>query len=195
MTTIGMRTFQLLIDGTLTGGASGERAPVVNPATGEAFAEAPRATLDDLSRAIEAAGCAFEDRRWAGLTPGARASALWKLADLIEAHAEELALLETLNVGKPVKLTRHSELPFIADNLRFFAGAARALGGGPPAAEYSPGYTSLLRREPVGVVASIAPWNYPLMMAIWKVGPALAAGNSVVLKPASLTPLTALRLG
>jgi betaine-aldehyde dehydrogenase len=195
MTTIRSQPYQLLIDGALTSGASGERMPIVNPAGGEIFAEAPRATSEDVSRAIEAAARAFEERRWAGLTPGARSSVLWKLADLIEANAEELALTETLNVGKPIKLTRHSELPFIIDNLRFFAAAARTLGGGPPTSEYSAGSTSMLRREPVGVVASIAPWNYPLMMAIWKIGPALAAGNSVVLKPASLTPLTALRLG
>lgn len=195
MTTISTRAYRLLIDGKLTDSSTGERISVVNPATGAAVAEVPRATLDDLARAVDAAARAFDDGRWAGLTHGARANVLWKLADLIEAHAEELAQLETANVGKPVKLTRRSELPFIADNLRFFAGAARTLGGGPSASEYSTGYTSMIRHEPVGVVASIAPWNYPLMMAIWKIGPALAAGNSVVLKPASLTPLTALRLG
>jgi len=195
VTTIGVKDYRLLIDGALRESASGERMEVINPATGQVLAEVPRAGVDDVNCAVEAAHQAFEDGRWAHLTPGARASMLWNLADLIEAHGEELALLETLNVGKPVKLTRHSEIPFIVDNLRFFAGAARTLGVGATVGEYSPGYTSMLRREPVGVVASIAPWNYPLMMAIWKIGPALAAGNTVVLKPASLTPLTALMLG
>ncbi|GAC1456745.1 MAG: gamma-aminobutyraldehyde dehydrogenase [Ktedonobacterales bacterium] len=195
MATEAVKDYRLLLAGALVGSASGERMPVVNPATGEVLAHVPRAGLEDVSRAVEAARRAFEDGRWSRLAHGARAAALWKLADLIEAHADELGRLETLNVGKPIKLTRTSELPFIVDNLRFFAGAARTLGGGPGAGEYSPGYTSMLRREPVGVVASIAPWNYPLMMAIWKVGPALAAGNTVVLKPASLTPLTALALG
>ena len=188
--------FHLLIDGALVGSASGEQMSVVNPATAQPLAWVPRAGQEDVDRAVEAARRAFDDGRWSRLTPGARAGILWKFADLIEAHGDELALLETLNVGKPIKLTTHSEIPFIVDNLRFFAGVARALGaGGAPAGEYSVGYTSMLRREPVGVVASIAPWNYPLMMAIWKIGPALAAGNTVVLKPASLTPLTALRLG
>ncbi len=193
---IPMRTYRLLIDGELVGSASGEQISALNPATAEVLAWVPRAGQEDVDRAVEAARRAFDDGRWSRLTPGARAGILSKLADLIEAHGDELALLETLNVGKPIKLTTRSEIPFIADNLRFFAAAARALGpGGAPVGEYSAGYTSMLRREPVGVVASIAPWNYPLMMAIWKVGPALAAGNTVVLKPASLTPLTALRLG
>lgn len=195
MTSVGVQDYRLLIDGALTASASGERMEVINPATGEVLAEVPRAGVDDVNRSVAAAHRAFADGRWSHLTPGARAATLWKLADLIAAHGEELAQLETLNVGKPVKLTRHSEMPFIVDNLRFFAGAARTLGAGAAAGEYNPGYTSMLRREPVGVVASIAPWNYPLMMAIWKIGPALAAGNTVVLKPASLTPLTALALG
>ena len=195
MTSAGARDYRLLIDGALTGSASGERLPVVNPATGAVLAHVPKAGQAEVNRAVEAARRAFEDGRWSRLPPAARAAALWKLADLIEAHGEELGRIETLNVGKPVKLVRNSEIPFIVDNLRFFAGAARTLGGGAPAGEYMAGYTSMIRREPVGVVASVAPWNYPLMMAIWKVGPALAAGNTVVLKPASLTPLTALALG
>jgi betaine-aldehyde dehydrogenase len=195
MTLTNAQTYRLVIDGELLESQSGETMTVLNPATGGAVAQVPRAGQAEVQRAVAAAWRAFEDGRWARQTPGARATVLWKLADLIEAHGEELAQLETLNVGKPIKLTRHSEIPFIVDNLRFFAGAARAMGASAGTGEYSPGYTSTLRREPVGVVASIAPWNYPLMMAIWKIGPALAAGNSVILKPASLTPLTSLVLG
>ena len=126
-------------------------------------------------------------------TPGERAGALLKLADAIEEHADELAELEADNAGKPINAFREDEIPFMVDNLRFFAGAARCLEGR-AAGEYLSGYTSIIRREPVGVIGQIAPWNYPLMMAVWKIGPALAAGNTVVLKPAETTPLTTLKL-
>jgi 1-pyrroline dehydrogenase len=139
---------------------------------------------------VDAAARAFP--AWAATPPGERASALWRLADRLEEHADDLGELESRNVGKPIAAVPE-EIAFVVDNLRFFAGAART-STGQATGEYMAGYTSILRREPLGVVASIAPWNYPLMMAIWKIGPALAAGNTVVLKPSELTPLTALRL-
>ena len=162
----------------------------MSPATEEVLAEVPVGGTEDVERAVGAAHDAFES--WFDRTPGERAGMLLKLADRIEANADELALLEAANVGKPHWLAK-SEIPFVVDNLRFFAGAARCQEG-KAAGEYLAGYTSFTRREPVGVVASIAPWNYPLMMAIWKIGPALAAGNTVILKPSEQTPLTSLRL-
>src|SRR5438067_8063320 len=163
---------------------------VLNPATGETIAEVPRATAADVDRAVQAAKSALAE--WLETTPGERAELLLKLADAIDEHAEELAELESRNVGKPLSYAR-DELPVCADNIRFFAGAARTLEGR-AAGEYMRGYTSMIRREPIGVVGSIAPWNYPLMMAIWKVAPALAAGNCVILKPSEWTPLSALRM-
>jgi betaine-aldehyde dehydrogenase len=148
-------------------------------------------TAADVDRAGKAAGAAYDG--WAATTPGERASALLRLADAIEEHADELSELEADNAGKPINAFRDDEIPFMADNLRFFAGAARCLEGR-AAGEYVTGYTSIIRREPVGVVGQIAPWNYPLMMAVWKIGPALAAGNTIVLKPAETTPLTTLKL-
>ncbi len=184
-------------DVTLAGYVGGEfRAgaapadPVVDPATGRLIAEVPGAGPADVDAAVDAARGAFAG--WAGASPGERSAALLALADRIEAHAEELGALESLNVGKPIAAVPE-ELGFVVDNLRFFAGAARLLEGR-AAGEYLGGYTSMLRRDPVGVVGSIAPWNYPLMMAIWKIGPALAAGCTVVLKPSELTPLTSLKL-
>jgi 1-pyrroline dehydrogenase len=150
----------------------------------------PGAGPGDVDAAVAAARRAFDG--WASATPGERAGALLALADRVEAHAAELGALESLNVGKPVAAVPE-ELGFAVDNLRFFAGAARLLEGR-AANEYLAGYTSMVRRDPVGVVASIAPWNYPLMMAVWKIGPALAAGCTVVLKPSELTPLTSLKL-
>ncbi len=185
-----MRTFQLLINGEPTGAADGRDEVIHDPSTEEAVASVPTGGAEDVERAVTAAATAYET--WRDTTPGERSLALLKLADRIESHGDELATLEAKNVGKPMWLAK-SEIPFIVDNLRFFAGAARCLEGR-AAGEYLAGYTSMIRREPVGVVASIAPWNYPLMMAIWKVGPALAAGNTVILKPAEQTPLTSLRL-
>jgi betaine-aldehyde dehydrogenase len=164
---------------------------VLNPATGEVIAQAPMSTAADVDRAVNAARGAFET--WATTTPGERALALLKLADAIEEHAEEISELEADNAGKPIGAFREDEIPFMVDNLRFFAGAARCLEGR-AAGEYMSGYTSIIRREPVGVIGQIAPWNYPLMMAIWKIGPALAAGNTVVLKPAETTPMTTLKM-
>src|SRR5438874_2951138 len=162
---------------------------VVNPATGETIAVVPSGTQADVDRAVEAAKKALPE--WLETTPGERAEALLKLADASEDNAEGLAELESVNVGKPLSYAR-DEMPVSADNLRFFAGAARVLEGR-AAGEYMRGYTSMLRREPIGIVAGIAPWNYPLMMAVWKFGPALAAGNVQILKPSEQTPLTLLR--
>jgi 1-pyrroline dehydrogenase len=162
---------------------------VLNPATGETIAEVPSSTAKDVDRAVEAAKQALPE--WLETTPGERAEVLLKLADLIDEHAEELAKIESTNVGKPLSYAR-DEMPVCSDNIRFFAGAARVLEG-KAAGEYMRGYTSFLRREPIGIVAGIAPWNYPLMMAVWKLAPALAAGNVQVLKPSEQTPLTILR--
>jgi aminobutyraldehyde dehydrogenase len=162
---------------------------VLNPATGETIAEVPRSTAEDVGRAVEAAKKALPE--WLETTPAERQELLLKLADLIDENTEELAKLESTNVGKPLSYAR-DEMPVCADNIRYFAGAARVLEG-KSAGEYMRGYTSFLRREPIGVVAGIAPWNYPLMMAVWKFAPALAAGNVQVLKPSEQTPLTLLR--
>ena len=169
----------------------GKTEEILNPANGEAIATAPLSSEADVDAAVQSAKRVFQE--WAETPPGERALALLKIADAIEEQAEELCRVESLNVGKPIEAMRE-EIPFMVDNLRFFAGAARCLDG-PAAGEYMRGYTSMIRREPVGVVGQIAPWNYPLMMAIWKVGPALAAGNTVVLKPSEQTPMTAARLG
>jgi 1-pyrroline dehydrogenase len=183
--------YSLFIDGEATQAADGRSETIVAPATEEALAEVPVGGAEDVERAVAAASAAFET--WGATTPGERSALLLKLADRVDAHGDELAALESRNVGKPMWLAK-SEIPFVVDNLRFFAGACRCMEG-KAAGEYLANYTSMIRREPVGVVASIAPWNYPLMMAIWKVGPALAAGNTVILKPAEQTPLTTLRLG
>ena len=162
---------------------------VVNPATGETIATVPNASADDVDAAVERAKQALPE--WLDATPGERAELLLKLAEVISDNAEELAQVESQNVGKPLMVSR-DEMPFAADNLRFFAGAARNLEG-KSTGEYIKGYTSMIRREPIGIVAGICPWNYPLMMAVWKLGPALAAGNVQILKPAEQTPLSLLR--
>jgi betaine-aldehyde dehydrogenase len=169
----------------------GEREPVLNPATGDVLAHAPISSAEDVDRAVRAARGAFES--WSSTTPAQRAQALLKLADLIEEHGGEIARIEALNAGKPIEAVTNDEIPVMADNLRFFAGAARCLEGR-AAGEYMEGYTSFTRREAVGVIGQVTPWNYPLMMAIWKFGPAIAAGNTVVLKPAETTPMTTVRL-
>jgi betaine-aldehyde dehydrogenase len=185
---------KLWIDGAWSDSQGGGRMAIEDPATGEKIAEVVDASRADVDRAVQAAHAAFYDGRWSRLAPAERAKALWKLADLIEAHSEDLARLESENTGKPYKaVSLGSDLPFAVDNLRFFAGAARDTHGS-HAGEFMAGYTSMYRREPVGVVGQVTPWNYPLMMAAWKLGPALAAGCTVVLKPAPGTPLTTLRL-
>jgi betaine-aldehyde dehydrogenase len=170
--------------------SEGEREAILNPATGEELARASKSTAQDVDRAVGAARAAFPS--WSTTTPAQRAATLLALADLIDEHATEIARLEALNAGKPIAAVTNDELPVMADNLRFFAGAARCLEGR-AAGEYMEGYTSFTRREPVGVIGQITPWNYPLMMAIWKIGPALAAGNTIVLKPAETTPITTVR--
>jgi len=167
---------------------------VTNPATGGKIAVVPQSDVEDTRAAIDAAREAFDKGTWPRMTPGDRAAALFKLANLIEADMDRLAPLETQNQGKTIKQARDGDLPFSVDNLRFMAGAARTLTG-QASMEYAYGATSVIRREPIGVIGQITPWNYPFMMAIWKLAPALAAGNTAVLKPASLTPLTTLELG
>jgi betaine-aldehyde dehydrogenase len=186
--------YKLWIDGKWVDSQGGGRMSVENPATGQVIAEVVDASRLDVDRAVQAAKTAFYDGRWSKKTPGERSLAIWKLADLLEAHAQEFARLESENTGKPYTfLSLNGDTLFSVDNLRFFASAARDTHGS-HAGEYFPGYTSIYRREPVGVVGQIAPWNYPLMMAAWKLGPALAAGCTTVLKPASVTPLTTLLL-
>lgn len=181
---------QLLINGELING-EGETQAVYNPATGEVLLEIAEASAAQVEAAVRAADRAFSE--WGQTTPKVRAEALLKLAQVIEDNADALAKLESLNCGKPLHCALNDEIPAVVDVFRFFAGAARTLNG-LAAGEYLEGHTSMIRRDPVGVVASIAPWNYPLMMAAWKLAPALAAGNCVVIKPSEITPLTALKL-
>jgi 1-pyrroline dehydrogenase len=182
--------YQNYVGGKWVDAADGGTAEILNPSTAETIAEVPEGTQADVDRAVEAAKAALPE--WLETTPGERAEMLLKLADAIDANAEELAQLESQNVGKPLPAAR-DELPVASDNIRFFAGAARTMEGR-AAGEYMRGYTSMIRREPVGIVGQIAPWNYPLMMAVWKIAPALAAGNVIVLKPSEQTPLTTLRM-
>jgi betaine-aldehyde dehydrogenase len=192
MASTAVTTLNNFIDGESVEPADGNREPVLNPATGETMAEAPSSSSEDVDRAVGAARRAFDG--YANLTPGERAKMLLDLADALEDNAEEIVQLEAANAGKPASAFRDDEIPFMVDNLRYFAGAGRNLEGR-AAGEYLEGYTSWIRREAIGVVGQICPWNYPLMMAIWKIGPALAAGNTIVLKPAPTTPVTAIRLG
>jgi betaine-aldehyde dehydrogenase len=191
MATATKTKLQNFIDGEFVDAADGETEEVTNPATGDVIAEMQLSTEKDVDRAVAAAKRAFPG--WAATTPGERAAAILKLADLLEEHAEELADLESADAGKPRGVFLEDEMPFLCDNLRFFAGAGRVLEG-KSAGEYVENRTSFVRREPVGVVGQIAPWNYPLMMAIWKIGPALAAGCTIVLKPAETTPVSTVKL-
>ncbi|OFW66022.1 MAG: gamma-aminobutyraldehyde dehydrogenase [Actinobacteria bacterium RBG_16_68_21] len=178
------------IGGSWRPSSDGSTTGVINPATGESMATVPVSTAADVDAAVSAAAAAFP--AWADKTPRQRSEVLFKVADVIEANQDELRRLEMDNVGKPVSIIEF-EFDLTIDNWRFFAGAARHIEG-KGAAEYWPGATSYVRRDPLGVIAAVAPWNYPLNMATWKLGPALATGNTVVLKPSGLTPLTALRL-
>lgn len=182
---------EMLINGDLVNG-EGPEEEVLNPAKGKPEGSLRESSLEQLDRAVAAAETAFNT--WSRTTPGERAGMLLTLADRIESETDEFARLESLNCGKPYQRVLEDEIPAVADVFRFFAGAARCMPGS-AAGEYLPNLTSMIRRDPIGVVASIAPWNYPLMMAAWKLGPALAAGNTVVLKPSEQTPLTALKLG
>jgi betaine-aldehyde dehydrogenase len=191
MATTTKTKLQNFIDGELVDAADGATEEVTNPANGEVIAEMPLSTEEDVNRAVAAAKNAFEG--WARTVPGERAAAINKLADLLEEHAEELADLEAADAGKPRSAFLEDEMPFLVDNLRFFAGAGRVLDG-KASGEFMENRTSIIRREPIGVVGQITPWNYPLMMAIWKIGPALATGNTIVLKPAETTPITTVKL-
>ncbi|MGI9113250.1 MAG: gamma-aminobutyraldehyde dehydrogenase [Gaiellaceae bacterium] len=186
---VAITEYKNYVGGEWVESSSGETMPVLNPSTGETIAEVPRGTAEDVTRVVAAAKKALPE--WLERTPKARMELLLALADVIDENAEELTELESQNVGKPMAIAR-DEMPFSADNLRFFAGAARTLEG-KAAAEYVEGYTSIIRREPLGIVAGITPWNYPLMMMVWKLGPALAAGNISIIKPAEQTPLSTLR--
>lgn len=179
------------IDGASVDAQSGSRSDLVDPTTGEVFAQAPVSQAADIDAAYAAAERAFEV--WGNTTPAERQMALLKIADAIESHAVELIALESQNTGKPLALVASEEIPPMVDQIRFFAGAARVLDGR-AAGEYMAGHTSFIRREPVGVVGQVTPWNYPMMMAVWKFAPAIAAGNSVVLKPSDTTPVTTVRM-
>lgn len=179
------------VGGEHTGTVEDHRADLIDPASGAAFGSAPVSGAEDVDRACRVAATAFES--WGESTPAQRQRALLAFADLVEEHADELVRAESRNTGKPVGLTASEELPAAVDHLRFFAGAARVLEG-KAASEYLPGHTSFVRREPIGVVGQVTPWNYPLLMAVWKIAPALAAGNTIVLKPSDTTPVTTLRL-
>src|SRR5690349_22020996 len=184
-------TLHNLVNGEYVAAASGETSPVVDPSTGEEYARAPVSGRRDVEAALRAASGAFQT--WRDATPADRSLALLRMADAVQARAEEIVAAECRNTGKPVGLTMAEEIPPLVDELRFFAGAARILQG-TSAGEYLAGHTSVLRREPVGVCAQVTPWNYPMMMAVWKFAPAIAAGNTVVLKPSDTTPVTTLLL-
>jgi betaine-aldehyde dehydrogenase len=185
--TAAIREVRNFVDGEYADAASGRTVDLVNPSTGEVFARAPVSDATDVDRALQAAARGFE--RWRETTPSERQRALLRIADAIEARADEFVAAESENTGKPLALTASEELPPMVDQIRFFAGAARMLDGR-AAAEYMAGHTSFVRREPVGVCAQVTPWNYPMMMAVWKWAPAIAAGNAVVLKPSDTTPVT-----
>ncbi|CAB4875422.1 unannotated protein [freshwater metagenome] len=180
-----MQGFKNFINGETVDAADGRTTAVINPATGQQYATAALSAAADVEHAMAAAASAFEV--WKDSTPSERSLALFRIADAVEARAEELIALEVENTGKPIGLTRSEEIPPMVDQIRFFAAAARNLEG-KSAGEYMRGMTSYVRREPVGVCAQVAPWNYPMMMAVWKFAPAIAAGNSVVLKPSDTTP-------
>ncbi|NUR07287.1 MAG: gamma-aminobutyraldehyde dehydrogenase [Nocardioidaceae bacterium] len=179
------KAFRNVINGELVDAASGETYDVIDPTTGEVYATAPMSGAEDVDRAYAAADAAFEG--WGYATPQDRSNALLKLADAIDARVDEINGVECKDTGKPLGLTRSEEMPYASDHFRFFAGAARLLEGR-SAGEYLPDHTSFVRREPIGVVGQVTPWNYPLLMMIWKIAPALAAGNTVVLKPSDTTP-------
>ena len=182
-----MKTYRNFVNGKYVDAADGRTIPVVNPSTGEQYATAPLSGASDIDAAMSAAASAFES--WRDTPPKDRSLALFRIADEIERRAEEFIALESENCGKPIDVTRSEEIPPMVDHVRFFATAARHLEG-KSAAEYVPNMTSYIRREPIGVCAQVAPWNYPMMMAVWKFAPAVAAGNTVVLKPSDTTPVT-----
>jgi betaine-aldehyde dehydrogenase len=180
-----------VIGGESVGAADGRTTDLIDPSTGEVFGSAPLSSAEDVDRAYRAAATEFES--WRDSTPGERQAALLKIADTLESHADELVALESQNTGKPLAVTMSEEIPPMIDQIRFFAGAARVLEGR-AAGEYMKGFTSMIRREPVGVIGQATPWNYPMMMAVWKYAPAIAAGNTVVLKPSDTTPVSTVRM-
>jgi betaine-aldehyde dehydrogenase len=184
-----LKTLQNFVNGKNVSATSDKVQDLINPATGEVFAKAPVSNASDVDKAMKAAASAFEI--WKESTPGERQKAINKIADAIEARSEELIGIESENTGKPIAVTRAEEIGPMLDQIRFFAGAARNLEG-KSAAEYFKGHTSFIRREPIGVCAQVTPWNYPMMMAVWKWAPAIAAGNTVVLKPSDTTPVSTL---
>jgi betaine-aldehyde dehydrogenase len=186
---MGDATLQNFVGGASVGATDGQSTDVIDPSTGEVYTRAPLSSETDVDTAVKAARKAFES--WRDSTPSERQRALLKIADAIEARAEELVAVESQNTGKPLQLTMEEEIPPMVDQIRFFAGAARVLEG-KSAGEYMAGHTSMIRREPVGVCGQVAPWNYPMMMAVWKFAPAIAAGNTVVLKPSDTTPASTL---
>jgi betaine-aldehyde dehydrogenase len=186
-----MQQYKMVIGGELVAAEGSNWETVLDPATEDPIAEVPVSDYTDVNKAVDAASQAFPG--WSQLSAGERSTFLFKLADALEAKTAALSKTESLNVGKPIKLAANGDVPFAIDNIRYFAGQAR-IGEGISTGEKVTGYTSTLRREPIGVVASIAPWNYPIMMAAWKIAPAIAAGNTVVIKPAPQTPLTTLML-
>jgi phenylacetaldehyde dehydrogenase len=193
------RKHRMLINGKWVDSASGKTFPTYNPATGEVLAQIAEGDREDINRAVNAARNAFENGPWSRMTPSERGRTIWKLADLLEENLEEFAELESLDNGKPLKIARVADIPLAVDLFRYMAGWATKIEGNtiPISVPYAPGakFLAYTLREPVGVVGQIIPWNFPLLMAAWKLGPALATGNTVVLKPAEQTPLTALRLG
>ncbi len=186
-----LRHLRNFINGESVDSAEGRTSDLVDPSTGEVFGTAPVSGAQDVDRAYAAASTAFES--WRDTTPAERQKALLAIADIFEAHADELVALESQNTGKPIAVTMAEEIPPMIDQIRFFAGAARVLEGR-SAGEYMSGFTSIVRREPIGVIGQVAPWNYPMMMAVWKFAPAIAAGNTVVLKPSDTTPVSTLRM-
>ncbi|MDQ3105055.1 MAG: aldehyde dehydrogenase family protein, partial [Actinomycetota bacterium] len=178
-------TFRNFVDGKPTDAVDGSTYDVIDPVTGEVYATAPLSGAEDVDRAVRAASTAFET--WRDAIPSERQRALLRLADALESRAEQVVAVESRDTGKPLQLTMEEEIPPMVDQVRFFAGAARVLEGR-SAGEYMAGHTSFVRREPIGVCAQVTPWNYPIMMAIWKIAPALAAGNTIVLKPSDTTP-------
>ena len=186
-----VKKLQNFIGGEYVDPADGKFAPIINPSTGEEYTQAPVSGDEDIDKACNAAARAFEG--WRDQTPSERSLALIRIADAIENRAQELVNLECENTGKPVQLTLDEEIPPMVDQIRFFAGAARMLEG-KSAGEYMTGYTSMIRREPIGVCAQVTPWNYPMMMAVWKWAPAIAAGNAVVLKPSDTTPVSTIKM-
>ena len=186
---------KMLIGGEWVDAASGKTFPTLNPATGEVLTHVPHGESEDIDRAVRAARQALEEGPWSRMTPSARGWLLYKLADLIEANAEHLAQLETLDNGKPIRESLNIDIPAVVEQFRYYAGWATKITGETIPVSFPGDHFHFTRREPVGVVGAIIPWNFPLLMASWKLAPALACGNTVVLKPAEQTPLTALRLG